>query len=156
MLGRLCLPVMSLAPNRIRSDITDAWLRAPPRALLASTQAAHAAFCLAPDTARLHQHLSSMPHLKACLPAMSGPPTMKLRAAGQGSSGQCGAGLLSLKTLLCKLVGVCFSMAGGLIAGKEGPFVHSGAGPTNAQLMRPASCLICTLSAAQRESLPAL
>ena len=42
------------------------------------------------------------------------------------------AGLLGLKTLLCKLVGVCFSMAGGLIAGKEGPFVHSGDTPVPA------------------------
>lgn len=37
------------------------------------------------------------------------------------------AGLLSLKTLVCKLVGVTCSMAGGLIAGKEGPFIHTGA-----------------------------
>ncbi|CAL5218914.1 g660 [Coccomyxa viridis] len=36
------------------------------------------------------------------------------------------AGLLSLKTLVCKLVGVTCSMAGGLIAGKEGPFIHTG------------------------------
>lgn len=36
------------------------------------------------------------------------------------------AGLLSLKTLVCKLVGVTCSMAGGLIAGKEGPFSHTG------------------------------
>ena len=36
------------------------------------------------------------------------------------------AGLLSLKTLVFKLVGVTCSMAGGLIAGKEGPFIHTG------------------------------
>jgi chloride channel 7 len=36
-------------------------------------------------------------------------------------------GLLTLKTLICKLVGLTCSMAGGLIAGKEGPFVHAGA-----------------------------
>ncbi|KAK9808763.1 hypothetical protein WJX72_003174 [[Myrmecia] bisecta] len=35
-------------------------------------------------------------------------------------------GLLGLKTLVCKLTGVTCSMSGGLIAGKEGPFVHSG------------------------------
>eukprot|EP01023_Acetabularia_acetabulum_P017781 TRINITY_DN1891_c0_g1_i13.p1 TRINITY_DN1891_c0_g1~~TRINITY_DN1891_c0_g1_i13.p1 ORF type:complete len:840 (-),score=163.15 TRINITY_DN1891_c0_g1_i13:115-2634(-) len=35
-------------------------------------------------------------------------------------------GLLKLKTLIAKLVGVMFSIAGGLIAGKEGPFVHGG------------------------------
>lgn len=35
-------------------------------------------------------------------------------------------GLLGLRTLVCKLVGVVLSMAGGLIAGKEGPFVHAG------------------------------
>ena len=36
------------------------------------------------------------------------------------------AGLLSLKTLVFKLIGVTCSMAGGLIAGKEGPFIHTG------------------------------
>ena len=50
----------------------------------------------------------------------------------QGLTLHADAGLLGLKTLLCKLVGVCFSMAGGLIAGKEGPFVHSGDAPAPA------------------------
>ena len=36
------------------------------------------------------------------------------------------AGLLSLRTLVFKLMSVTCSMAGGLIAGKEGPFVHTG------------------------------
>ena len=31
-----------------------------------------------------------------------------------------------VKTLVAKLVGVVFSIAAGLIAGKEGPFVHGG------------------------------
>ncbi|DBA81171.1 TPA: hypothetical protein ACH3X2_006989 [Trebouxia sp. C0005] len=35
-------------------------------------------------------------------------------------------GLLTVKTLVAKLVGVVFSIAAGLIAGKEGPFVHGG------------------------------
>eukprot|EP01025_Chloroclados_australasicus_P045910 TRINITY_DN5061_c0_g1_i3.p1 TRINITY_DN5061_c0_g1~~TRINITY_DN5061_c0_g1_i3.p1 ORF type:complete len:975 (-),score=102.89 TRINITY_DN5061_c0_g1_i3:1065-3989(-) len=35
-------------------------------------------------------------------------------------------GLLKLKTLAAKLVGIVFTIAGGLIAGKEGPFVHGG------------------------------
>ncbi len=35
--------------------------------------------------------------------------------------------LLQFKTLLVKLVGVIFSVTGGLIIGKEGPMVHSGA-----------------------------
>ncbi len=34
--------------------------------------------------------------------------------------------LLQVKTLVAKLVGVVFSIAAGLIAGKEGPFVHGG------------------------------
>ena len=36
------------------------------------------------------------------------------------------AGLLGLRTLVFKLIGVVLSMAGGLIAGKEGPFIHAG------------------------------
>lgn len=32
-----------------------------------------------------------------------------------------------VKTLLCKVLGVLFSVAAGLPAGKEGPMVHSGA-----------------------------
>ncbi len=40
------------------------------------------------------------------------------------------AGLLSLKTLVFKLLGVTLSMAGGLIAGKEGPFIHTGLPPS--------------------------
>lgn len=31
-----------------------------------------------------------------------------------------------VKTLLCKVLGVMFSVAAGLPAGKEGPMVHSG------------------------------
>ena len=50
------------------------------------------------------------------------------------------AGLLGLKTLLCKLVGVCFSMAGGLIAGKEGPFVHSGDAPGHSSTSSQCCC----------------
>ena len=36
-------------------------------------------------------------------------------------------GVVRLKTLLCKTVGVTFSVAGGLCVGKEGPMIHSGA-----------------------------
>lgn len=36
------------------------------------------------------------------------------------------AGLLGLKTLVVKMCSVTLSMAGGLIAGKEGPFIHAG------------------------------
>ncbi|KAK9790124.1 hypothetical protein WJX73_008199 [Symbiochloris irregularis] len=36
-------------------------------------------------------------------------------------------GLLTVRTLVAKLAGVVFSIAAGLIAGKEGPFVHGGA-----------------------------
>ena len=35
--------------------------------------------------------------------------------------------VLQLRTLVAKLAGVVFSIAAGLIAGKEGPFVHGGA-----------------------------
>ena len=36
------------------------------------------------------------------------------------------SGLLGLKTLVVKMFSVTLSMAGGLIAGKEGPFIHAG------------------------------
>lgn len=35
--------------------------------------------------------------------------------------------VVRVKTLLCKVIGVTFSVAGGLPVGKEGPMVHSGA-----------------------------
>jgi chloride channel 7 len=35
-------------------------------------------------------------------------------------------GLLTIRTLVAKLCGITFSIAAGLIAGKEGPFVHGG------------------------------
>ena len=35
--------------------------------------------------------------------------------------------VMRIKTLLCKLTGVTFSVAGGLPCGKEGPMIHSGA-----------------------------
>lgn len=35
--------------------------------------------------------------------------------------------VVRLKTLICKAVGVLFSVAGGLFVGKEGPMIHSGA-----------------------------
>lgn len=35
--------------------------------------------------------------------------------------------VVRLKTLVCKAVGVLFSVAGGLFVGKEGPMIHSGA-----------------------------
>jgi len=38
----------------------------------------------------------------------------------------CLPGLLGLKTLVVKMFSVTLSMAGGLIAGKEGPFIHAG------------------------------
>ncbi|XP_043931167.1 chloride transport protein 6 [Protopterus annectens] len=36
-------------------------------------------------------------------------------------------GVVRLNTLVCKAVGVLFSVAGGLFVGKEGPMIHSGA-----------------------------
>lgn len=35
--------------------------------------------------------------------------------------------MVRFKTLVCKAVGVLFSVAGGLFVGKEGPMIHSGA-----------------------------
>jgi chloride channel 7 len=35
-------------------------------------------------------------------------------------------GILSLKTLIAKMVGIVFTIAGGIIAGKEGPFIPPG------------------------------
>ena len=35
--------------------------------------------------------------------------------------------VISLKTLLSKTLGVCFSVGGGLFVGKEGPMIHAGA-----------------------------
>lgn len=35
-------------------------------------------------------------------------------------------GLLQVRTFITKIVGVMFSISAGLIAGKEGPFVHGG------------------------------
>lgn len=37
-----------------------------------------------------------------------------------------GAGLLRIRTLVAKLGGVSFTIASGMVAGKEGPFVHGG------------------------------
>uniref|UniRef100_A0A3Q4BVB0 Chloride channel protein n=1 Tax=Mola mola TaxID=94237 RepID=A0A3Q4BVB0_MOLML len=36
-------------------------------------------------------------------------------------------GIVRLRTFFCKIIGVLFSVAGGLFVGKEGPMIHSGA-----------------------------
>lgn len=55
------------------------------------------------------------------LAAGSGIPELKTYLNGVHLKG-----LLQLKTLVAKLVGIMFSISSGLIAGKEGPFVHGG------------------------------
>ena len=35
-------------------------------------------------------------------------------------------GLLTIRTLAAKLLGIVFAIGAGVIAGKEGPFVHGG------------------------------
>ncbi len=35
-------------------------------------------------------------------------------------------GLLTIRTLVAKLTGIVFAIGAGVIAGKEGPFVHGG------------------------------
>ena len=62
------------------------------------------------------------------------------------------AGLLSLKTLVCKLVGVTCSMAGGLIAGKEGPFIHTGASHIHMHLTAYRLCSVFCGSAHVRSA----
>ena len=56
------------------------------------------------------------------LAAGSGIPELKGFLNGTGFDG-----LLRMRTLLVKLVGVALAVSGGLIIGKEGPMVHSGA-----------------------------
>lgn len=55
------------------------------------------------------------------LAAGSGIPEMKTYLNGVHVRG-----LLTLRTLVAKLMGIVFSIAAGLTAGKEGPFVHGG------------------------------
>ena len=55
------------------------------------------------------------------LAAGSGIPELKTYLNGVHLKG-----LLQLKTLAAKLIGIMFSISCGLIAGKEGPFVHGG------------------------------
>lgn len=55
------------------------------------------------------------------LAAGSGIPEMKTYLNGLHMDG-----LMCIRTLLAKLVGVVFSISAGLVAGKEGPFVHGG------------------------------
>lgn len=55
------------------------------------------------------------------LAAGSGIPEMKTYLNGVHIKG-----LMSIKTLFAKLTGIVFSISAGLIAGKEGPFVHGG------------------------------
>lgn len=55
------------------------------------------------------------------LAAGSGIPELKTYLNGVHIKG-----LLQVKTFISKIVGIMFSISAGLIAGKEGPFVHGG------------------------------
>ena len=69
-----------------------------------------------------------LPHACFCKPAMGMVPY--LRCCRQHyktlSPRQARTWCLQVRTLVAKLTGVVFSIAAGLIAGKEGPFVHGG------------------------------
>jgi chloride channel 7 len=86
------------------------------------------------ETSKFWAYLSSM-FVTCCLAAVAGGLVSYVEplAAGSGIpemktylNGVHLKGLLRLKTLLAKLGGVAFSIGAGLIAGKEGPFVHGG------------------------------
>ena len=57
-------------------------------------------------------------------PASSGSGIPDLKAYLNGTNLR---QLLTVKALVCKVVGVLFSVGGGLCVGKEGPMVHTGA-----------------------------
>lgn len=61
------------------------------------------------------------PFLYQPLAAGSGIPELKTYLNGVHIRG-----LLQVKTFIAKIVGIVFSISSGLIAGKEGPFVHGG------------------------------
>ena len=57
-------------------------------------------------------------------PASSGSGIPDLKAYLNGTNLR---QLLTIKALVCKVIGVLFSVGGGLCVGKEGPMVHTGA-----------------------------
>ena len=86
------------------------------------------------DASKFYAYISSL-LVTCCLAAVAGGLVSYVEplAAGSGIpelktylNGVHLKGLLRLKTLLAKLGGVAFSIGAGLIAGKEGPFVHGG------------------------------
>jgi len=86
------------------------------------------------DASKFYAYISSL-FVTCCLAAVAGGLVSYVEplAAGSGIpelktylNGVHLKGLLRLKTLLAKLGGVAFSIGAGLIAGKEGPFVHGG------------------------------
>ncbi len=86
--------------------------------------------CVANDTFTDHPALASVPHplppSTAWVWGLSCAVVALLCNKATGAFDCTIAGLLQFRTLWCKLIAVTFSMGGGLIAGKDGPLIHTG------------------------------
>ncbi|KAK2556531.1 H(+)/Cl(-) exchange transporter 6 [Acropora cervicornis] len=102
--------------NYVIRDTFSALVECTPRGCLAVSllilMAFNAAFCLVAGILCAVEPVaagSGIPEIKCYLNGVKVPHVVRL------------------KTLVCKAVGVLFSVAGGLFVGKEGPMIHSGA-----------------------------